>query len=100
MAEHLHSGPAELGAPMDYAEHERTFAGFVAMTKLAVGAGIATMLALVLYFYAGGAGFWMGTLTILLMLVGTAIGLVAKGSAKPLVVVNLIALLLIVLTVA
>ena len=32
MSEH-HSGPVELGAEMDYAEHERTYSGFTNVAK-------------------------------------------------------------------
>ena len=32
MAEH-HTGPAETGAPMDYAEHEKTYNFFLNATK-------------------------------------------------------------------
>ncbi len=35
MAEHHNTAPAELGAPMDYAEHERTYAGFTGLIKWA-----------------------------------------------------------------
>jgi hypothetical protein len=100
MAEHLHHGPAELGAPMDYAEHERTFEGFLMLTKLTVAATIATMLSLVLFSFAGGAGFWLGTLVLVLMFVALGIGFAAKGSVKPLVLVNILGVLLIILTVS
>ncbi|TIT49940.1 MAG: aa3-type cytochrome c oxidase subunit IV, partial [Mesorhizobium sp.] len=33
MAEHTPTGPVELGAKMDYAEHDRTYAGFLALAK-------------------------------------------------------------------
>ena len=94
MAEHTHSGPAELGAPMDYAEHERTFRGFVALTKIGILATIDTLLALALFAYGGGAGFWLGVLLLLLMTVGLVIGLVAKGTVKPLVIVTIIGFVL------
>ncbi|TIX72982.1 MAG: aa3-type cytochrome c oxidase subunit IV, partial [Mesorhizobium sp.] len=29
MADHSPTGPVELGAKMDYAEHDRTYAGFL-----------------------------------------------------------------------
>ena len=46
MADHTPTGPVELGAKMDYAEHDRTYAGFVTLAKygslfcLAVLAGV------------------------------------------------------------
>lgn len=94
MAEHTHSGPAELGAPMDYAEHERTFRGFVALTKIGILATVDTLLALALFAYGGGAGFWLGVLLLLMMTVGVVIGLVAKGTVKPLVIVTIIGFVL------
>ncbi|TIU87815.1 MAG: aa3-type cytochrome c oxidase subunit IV, partial [Mesorhizobium sp.] len=33
MADHSPTGPVELGAKMDYAEHDRTYAGFVMLAK-------------------------------------------------------------------
>ena len=99
MAEHTHSGPAELGAPMDYAEHERTFRGFVALTKIAILATIDTVLALALFAYGGGAGFWLGILLLLLMTVGVVIALMAKGALKPLLIVTIIGFVLFALSV-
>ena len=98
MAEHSHSGTAELGAPMDYPEHERTFAGFIALTKLTVFASAATLVSLALYAFGGPAGFWWGTLLLILMIVGLVIGLVAKGTVKPLVIVTVFGFLLLALT--
>ena len=94
MADHLPTGAAELGAPMDYAEHERTFRGFVALTKITVLATIDSLLALALFAYGGGAGFWLGVLLLLMMTIGVAIGLFAKGSVKLLVIVTIIGFLL------
>ena len=83
MAEHTHSGPVELGAPMDYEAHRSTFASFVALTKIAALSCIAVLQALALFGLANNA-FWLGVLMILLMMVGAAIGLAAKGNIKPL----------------
>lgn len=92
MAEHTTAGPAELGAPMDYREHERTFAGFVALTKISILATIAVLQALALFGLASN-GFWLGVLMLLLMTVATVIALVAKGSTKALVGVVIVGLL-------
>ncbi len=100
MAEHAHSGPAELGAPMDYAEHERTYAGFVAFTKIGVVASIITVVALAIFAFGGGWGFWLGTLLLILMMIATVIGLMAKGTVRPLVVVAVIGVLLMALSVS
>jgi hypothetical protein len=86
MAEHVHSGPAEVGAPMDYPAHQRTFAGFVSLTKITSLACIATLQALALFGLAAN-GFWLGVLMIVLMMVASAIGLISKGSITPLVAV-------------
>jgi len=83
MAEHTHSGPVELGAPMDYAAHKSTFASFVALTKIGALACIAVLQALTLFGIANNA-FWLGVLMILLMMVGSAIGLISRGNIRPL----------------
>ncbi len=99
MAEHLPSGPAELGAPMDYAEHERTFAGFVALTKIGVLASVITLVALAIFSFGGSWGFWLGTLLLILMMLATAISIVAKGTVRPLVGVAVLGVLLMALSV-
>ena len=96
MAEHTHSGPVELGAPMDYAAHRRTFAGFVSLTKITVLATIAILQSLTLFGLAGH-GFWLGVLLILLMFIATGIGLFTKGSIKALVGVVIIGFVFMVL---
>jgi hypothetical protein len=97
MAEHVHSGPAELGAPMDYPEHRRTFAGFVSLTKITTLATIATVQALALFGLAAN-GFWLGVLLLILMMVATAISIVSKGSIASLVVVVVLGFLFMALT--
>jgi Bacterial aa3 type cytochrome c oxidase subunit IV len=84
MAEHTHSGPVEVGAPMDYDAHQRTFAAFVTLTKIGVLATISILQSLTLFGIAAH-GFWLGVLVILLMFVATAIGILTKGSIKPLI---------------
>ena len=92
MAEHTPTEPAELGAPMDYQEHERTFAGFVTLIKVSVLATIATLQSLALFGLASN-GFWLGVLLLLLAMVATVIAVIAKGSIKALVGVILIGFL-------
>lgn len=98
MAEHTHSGPVELGAPMDYREHERTYDGFIALTKLTIVATIDIMIALALFAFGTG-GFWLGVILTLLTLIGLGIALAAKGSVKPLIGVTIIGLLFFVLSI-
>jgi hypothetical protein len=99
MAEHLPAGPAELGAPMDYAEHERTYNGFLTFTKLSILAAIDTLIALLLFGFGGSGGFWLGVLLLLMMMVALVIGLVARGTSKPLVIVTIIGALFVALSV-
>jgi hypothetical protein len=86
MAEETHAGPAELGAPMDYEEHRRTFAGFLALTKITILSAVITLIALALFGFGRG-GFWLGTVLILLMLIASAFSLIGKGALKPLIAV-------------
>lgn len=98
MAEHTHAGPAEVGAPMDYAAHERMYAGFIAMLKIGVLASINTVLALVLFGFGRG-GFWLGSVLLLLMVIATVISVIAKGNVKALGVVAAIGILFLALSV-
>lgn len=92
MAEHPPAAPAELGAPMDYPQHERTFQSFVSFTKISILATIATLQSLTLYGLASN-GFWLGTVLLLLMFAASGIAIIAKGSVKALVGVVLIGFL-------
>lgn len=49
MSEH-HTGPVELGAEMNYAEHEKTYNGFLALTKYGTMMLCVLMLAMVAGF--------------------------------------------------
>jgi hypothetical protein len=93
MAEHLPTGPAELGAPMDYAQHERTYHGFLNLVKVTILATVVTLVALALFAFGTG-GFWLGVLLLLMMTVAAIIGLFGSGSVKPLIVVTIIGFLL------
>ena len=50
MSEHR-SGPIELGAPMDYAEHEKSYAGFIAASKYGTLAVVAILIAMAAGFF-------------------------------------------------
>jgi hypothetical protein len=54
MAEHTPTGPVELGAKMDYAEHDRTYNGFLALAKYGSLFCGALLLAMAFGFFAGG----------------------------------------------
>lgn len=72
MADHSPTGPVELGAKMDYAEHDRTYAGFLALAKYGSLFCGALLLAMAFGFFAGG--FFSATiLFILIMAVGAFI---------------------------
>ena len=67
MAEHHTTAPAELGAPMDYAEHEKTYAGFAGLVKWSTVALVALMIAMAFGFFAGG--FFSATVLLILVCV-------------------------------
>lgn len=69
MAEH-HSGPVEVGAPMDYAEHEKTYHGFLNAAKYGTMLVLVLLIAMAAGFFTN-AGFLFGFLLfIVLSLVG------------------------------
>lgn len=65
MSEH-HTGPVETGAPMDYREHERTYAGFLSVAKFGTAACIALMVAMAAGFFT--AGGWIGGIATFIIL--------------------------------
>ncbi len=66
---HENTGPLEVGAAMDYAEHDKTFAGFVNLAKYGTLACVTLMAAMAFGFFVGG--FFSGSLLwILLMVAG------------------------------
>jgi len=66
MADHTPTGPVELGAKMDYAEHDRTYHGFLALAKYGSLFCGALLLAMAFGFFAGG--FFSATILFLLIL--------------------------------
>lgn len=54
MAEHHDTTPAELGAPMDYQEHENTYKLFLTLSKWGFVTCLALMVAMAFGFFAGG----------------------------------------------
>ncbi|ESW66886.1 aa3-type cytochrome c oxidase subunit IV [Mesorhizobium sp. M0761] len=66
MADHTPTGPVELGAKMDYAEHDRTYHGFLALAKYGSLFCGALLLAMAFGFFAGG--FFSATILFVLIL--------------------------------
>ena len=65
MAEH-HNGPVELGAPMDYPEHEKTYNLFIAGAKYGTLFCVALLIAMAAGFFTG-AGFFSSLLLLILI---------------------------------
>ncbi|CDX37779.1 aa3-type cytochrome c oxidase subunit IV [Mesorhizobium sp. CA14] len=72
MADHSPTGPVELGAQMDYAEHDRTYKAFLGLAKYGSLVCAAILIAMAFGFFVGG--FFSATiLFILIMAVGALI---------------------------
>lgn len=67
MAENLPTGPVELGAEMDYAEHDKTYSGFLALAKFGSLVIAALMIAMAFGFFASGGGFFSATVVFILV---------------------------------
>jgi hypothetical protein len=65
MAEH-HSGPVELGAEMDYAEHEKTYNGFLNAAKYGSMLIAVLLIAMVAGFFTS-AGFLFSLLLFIVL---------------------------------
>ena len=61
MAEHLPTGPVEMGAKMDYAEHDKTFGLFITLTKYVSLICAALLIAMAFGFFTS-AGFVSATI--------------------------------------
>ena len=73
MADDATHGPVELGAKMDYSEHEKTYALFLGLTKYVTLATVALLIAMAFGFFTS-AGFISATiLFVLLNVVGAFI---------------------------
>jgi hypothetical protein len=60
------SGPVELGAEMDYAEHEKTYDFFIAATKWGTLHLVTLMIAMAFGFFTS-AGFFSATLLFIIL---------------------------------
>ena len=67
MAENLPTGPVELGADMDYAEHDKTYSGFLALAKYGSLVIAALLIAMAFGFFASGGGFFSATVVFILV---------------------------------
>ena len=69
MAKHS-DGPAEIGAPMDYAEHEKTYSGFLVATKFLTIFCVALLIAMAALFFTSAGAITSIVLFILLNVAG------------------------------
>lgn len=65
MAEH-HSGPVEMGAPMDYPEHEKTYSLFVNGAKYGTLFCVSLLIAMAAGFFTS-AGFFSAVLLLIIL---------------------------------
>lgn len=68
MADHSPTGPLETGAEMDYPEHQRTYAGFLALAKFG-SLFCAALLAAMAFGFFTSAGFFSATLLLIVICV-------------------------------
>lgn len=66
MADNTPTGPVELGAQMDYAEHEGTYKLFIKLAKYCTLVCVALMIAMAFGFFVP-AGFFSATVLFLLI---------------------------------
>lgn len=68
MADHSPTAPVEMGAKMDYAEHEKTYALFVGLAKYG-SLTCAALLAAMAFGFFTSAGFFSATILFILICV-------------------------------
>lgn len=66
MAQEQHSGPLEMGAEMDYAEHEKTYNLFLEFAKYGTLSTAALLIAMAFGFFTA-AGFISSTILFVLI---------------------------------
>ncbi len=66
MADHAPTGPVEMGAKMDYAEHDKTYSMFLMLAKFGTLACAALMIAMAFGFFTS-AGFFSATILFILI---------------------------------
>lgn len=67
MADNTPTGPVEMGAKMDYAEHEKTYSMFIVLAKYGTLFCVALLIAMAFGFFAGG-GFVSSTILMVLII--------------------------------
>ena len=70
MADDTPTGPVELGAEMDYQEHEKTYSLFLGLTKYGTLVTVALLLAMAFGFFTSAGFFSAAFAFILLCVVG------------------------------
>jgi len=68
MADHSTTGAVELGAKMDYPEHEKTYSMFITLAKYGTLVCVALMIAMAFGFFTS-AGFFSATVLFILVTV-------------------------------
>ena len=71
MADHTPTGPVELGAAMDYAEHDRTYKGFLGLAKYGSLFCAGILIAMAFGFFVGG--FFSATIVFILVMAVSAL---------------------------
>jgi hypothetical protein len=66
MADNTPTGPVELGAEMDYSEHEKTYSLFIGLTKYVTLITVALLIAMAFGFFTS-AGFFSATILFILI---------------------------------
>ena len=74
MADHAPSGPVEVGADMDYSEHEKTYSGFLGLAKYGTLFCVALLIAMAFFFFATAGGFINAVFSIAVLVVVFAAG--------------------------
>ncbi len=70
MAEHGAEGPVELGAEMDYKQHEQTYSLFLTMSKYTTLGTVALLIAMAFGFFTAAGFFSSFILFVLICAVG------------------------------
>ena len=73
MADHTPAGPVELGADMDYAEHEQTYNMFLHLVKYGALVCAALLIVIAAHFFAGFGFFSSIILFVLVCAAGVAL---------------------------